>query len=127
MISQIPSLPSCIYFAAEHLPLEDVFKIPLPDKEVDDVASKRTWREGSRPADAPAPVPQWTAGEIMEARALDRGFCESPRNRALTNMFFILQHGHVLMPVTAKGGRPDANRAGNGSEYESQPPPGSPH
>ncbi|GMK54708.1 hypothetical protein CspeluHIS016_0112940 [Cutaneotrichosporon spelunceum] len=86
-ISQIPSMPACTAFVARHMPLEDVFRIPRP-KEEEDVDVHRTWRE-PRPATVKKNA-AWTAGEIMDARALDRGF------------------------LTAKGGRPDANRAANG-------------
>ncbi|BEJ11313.1 hypothetical protein CspHIS471_0107350 [Cutaneotrichosporon sp. HIS471] len=87
-ISQIPSLPACTAFVARHMPLEDIFRVPRPKQE-DDI-DLRTWR-GPRPT-TPKKKAGWTAGEIMDARALDRGF------------------------LTAKGGRPDANRAANGSE-----------
>ncbi|BEI88039.1 uncharacterized protein CcaverHIS019_0107570 [Cutaneotrichosporon cavernicola] len=85
-ISQIPSLPACTAFVARHMPLEDIFRVPRPKQE-DDI-DLRTWR-GPRPT-TPKKNAGWTAGEIMDARALDRGF------------------------LTAKGGRPDANRAANG-------------
>lgn len=40
------------------------------------MAAKRTWRKGMVVA-APEPKgPRWTAGEIMDRRALDRGFGE---------------------------------------------------
>jgi hypothetical protein len=58
------------------MPLEDVFRIPPPEREVDDIEARKTWR-GPRP-EASTPTQgavQWTAGEIMEGRALDRGFC----------------------------------------------------
>lgn len=66
------------------MPLEDVFHVPPPEVELDDMEAKKTWR-GPRP-DTPGatgertpPKPTWTAGGIMEARALDRGFCEFER------------------------------------------------
>ncbi|TXT10992.1 hypothetical protein VHUM_01743 [Vanrija humicola] len=69
------------------MPIEEVFRVPAPAEE-EVVVDKRTWRgEGPRVVEAKGHT--WTAGGIMEARAIDRGF------------------------LTAKGGRPDTNRAGN--------------
>ncbi|KAL1410090.1 hypothetical protein Q8F55_004093 [Vanrija albida] len=87
-ISQIPSLPSCIYYVATRMPIEDVFRVP-PPAEDEVVVDKRTWRGDGPRAVEEARGHTWTAGGIMEARAVDRGF------------------------LTAKGGRPDTNRAGN--------------
>nr|XP_019051132.1 hypothetical protein I302_01581 [Kwoniella bestiolae CBS 10118]OCF30062.1 hypothetical protein I302_01581 [Kwoniella bestiolae CBS 10118] len=70
-IAQIASLPACITFCAQRLPLEHIFKIPYTTAE-DEQKEK------------------WTAGKIMEGRALDRGY------------------------LSAKSGRPDINRAANG-------------
>lgn len=80
-ISQIPSLAACTAFVARHMPLEDVFRVPPAAREVDDIESRKTWREPKAKADETAGEDeggsvQWTAGEIMEARALDRGFRE---------------------------------------------------
>ncbi|OCF43640.1 hypothetical protein I317_02532 [Kwoniella heveanensis CBS 569] len=97
-ISQIASMPSCISFASKHLPLETIFKIPysVSETDVDPYAGKRTYRD---PALAEAEKKRreqeerkekWTAGKIMEGRAIDRGY------------------------LTAKSGRPDTNRAANG-------------
>ncbi|KAK8850508.1 hypothetical protein IAR55_004426 [Kwoniella newhampshirensis] len=92
-ISQIPSLPACIHFAALHLPLEIIFRVPRTEEDYakDEYAGKRTYRD---PALAEEKARQekekkerWTAGGILEGRALDRGY------------------------LTAKGGRPDINRA----------------
>lgn len=56
------------------MPLEEVFRVPPPDAEIDNLEAKKTWRE-PRPEETLAPTkPTWTAGGIMEARALDRGF-----------------------------------------------------
>lgn len=69
-------------FVARHMPLEEVFHVPPPKREVDDIEARKTWRTGQAPApkggegEGKEEVQQWTAGEIMEARALDRGFCE---------------------------------------------------
>jgi hypothetical protein len=71
-----------MHFAASHLPLEDVFHIPPPEIEVDTMASKRTWRtprEEDPDVIAAAQQVPWTAGLIMEERALDRGFGEIPQ------------------------------------------------
>lgn len=66
------------------MPLEDIFRVPVPEREVNDIESRKTWR-GPRPEAKPdadaeeggeREAMQWTAGEIMEARALDRGFRE---------------------------------------------------
>ncbi|KAL1409274.1 hypothetical protein Q8F55_006107 [Vanrija albida] len=89
-IAQIPSLPACISFAARFLPLERVFRLPPPEPEVDPMAAKRTWRKGMVAPVAEPKGPRWTAGEIMDRRALDRGF------------------------VTARSARPDSNRAADG-------------
>ncbi|WVF68041.1 hypothetical protein IAT40_002803 [Kwoniella sp. CBS 6097] len=97
-ISQIASLPSCISFASKHMPLETIFKIPysVSETDIDPYAGKRTYRD---PALAQAEKEKreqeerkqkWTAGKIMEGRAIDRGY------------------------LTAKSGRPDTNRAANG-------------
>lgn len=76
-ISQIPSLPACMYQAGRILPLEHIFRVPLPvsPEEDDQYASKKTWRE-PREAVSEEKKVVWTAGSIMEGRALDRGYCE---------------------------------------------------
>jgi hypothetical protein len=77
-ISQIPSLPACMYQAGRILPLEYIFRVPPPEtsEDNDQYATKKTWRE---PREAVAVERQavWTAGSIMEGRALDRGYRES--------------------------------------------------
>ena len=74
-ISQIPSLPACMYQAGRILPLEYIFRVPPPEssEEDDRYATKKTWRE---PREAVTTERQavWTAGSIMEGRALDRGY-----------------------------------------------------
>lgn len=71
-------MPSCIHFAGNHLPLETIFKIPVPEDEEDDHEAKKTWREdagrGERPPPQPKKAPEITAGELLEQRAVDRGF-----------------------------------------------------
>ncbi|WWC72532.1 uncharacterized protein I206_106494 [Kwoniella pini CBS 10737] len=97
-ISQIASLPACITFCAQHLPLETIFKIPyeVVEGDFDPYAGKRTYRD-SKLAEAERmkveeekKKEKWTAGKIMEGRAHDRGY------------------------LTAQSGRPDINRAANG-------------
>lgn len=79
-ISQIPSMHACILTAGHLLPLEDIFKIPAQDTGPSDAyADKRTWRT-PRPEEEQAAREKrerWTAGGIMEARALDRGYRET--------------------------------------------------
>ena len=68
-----------MYFAGNLLPLEEIFNIPRPasspSKEI-----QRTWRDESQAAAArlreeeERKAEKWTAGGIIEARALDRGF-----------------------------------------------------
>lgn len=64
---------------------------------------------------------KWTAGEIMEGRALDRGYSELIGHgvkRVLENNGRGVDHLDMLIffSVTAKGGRPDGNRAANASK-----------
>ncbi|WWC92251.1 uncharacterized protein L201_007205 [Kwoniella dendrophila CBS 6074] len=97
-ISQIASLPACITFCAQHLPLEKIFRIPytVADGDIDPYAGKRTYRD-PKLAEAEKlrreeeeKKEKWTPGKIMEGRAHDRGY------------------------LSAKSGRPDINRAANG-------------
>lgn len=76
-IAQIPSLPACVAFAVKYLPLERIFNVPPPDVVVDDMESKKTYRGGYRPPVQAKPKgPRWTAGDIMDGRASDRGFSQ---------------------------------------------------
>lgn len=69
-------MPACIHYAAALIPLEEIFTIPKPDPEEHDAyASKKTWR-GDRPVQQEAKE-VWTAGNIMEGRALERGYRKS--------------------------------------------------
>lgn len=71
-------MPACIHYASRLIPLENVFKVVRPEMEEEDpYASKKTWR-GDRPVIKES-TEVWTAGAIMEGRALERGFCESRR------------------------------------------------
>ena len=93
-IAQMPSVPSCISYVSELMPLEDIFKLQHPRHSEEKVTDKRTWREGTGPKvadDKPSP-PKWTAMDIMVAYAIKNGW------------------------VTAQAGRPDVHRAGNSSE-----------
>ncbi|KAF8922015.1 hypothetical protein CPB85DRAFT_1465006 [Mucidula mucida] len=86
-IARISSIPSCIHFASERLPLEDVFKLAHPSPPLPIEEDKRTWRD---PQKRPAPKSvQWTAIDVLTAYAVDKGW------------------------VTAQAGRPDISRAGN--------------
>lgn len=70
-------MPACIHYAATLLPLEIVFRVPKPEPtETDAYAAKKTWR-GDRPAQEQEKKEVWTASDIMEGRALDRGFRKS--------------------------------------------------
>lgn len=91
------------------MPLEEIFRVPLPPQSpIDEHAHKKTYRDGMQRA-MKETGPRWTAGAIMEARALDRGFSESLHGKYVVSRLTEL--------VTAKGGRPDTNRAANGSEW----------
>jgi hypothetical protein len=71
-------MPACIHYAATLIPLEEIYPIPRPDPEEHDAyASKKTWR-GDRPVQKEEKQ-VWTAGNIMEGRALERGYCKSSR------------------------------------------------
>lgn len=96
-IAQVASIPSCIQFIGEHIPLENVLSLVHPDAKETDQEDKRTWRTGmekgkgngiSATGSDVAPK-SWTAMDIMIAYAADKGW------------------------LTAKAGRPDVNRAGN--------------
>ncbi|KAG9001776.1 hypothetical protein FRB94_000642 [Tulasnella sp. JGI-2019a] len=88
-ISQMASIPSCISFAANLLPLEEVFSLAEVKKEEDAIQDKRTWRADVQRKVAPEAAGKWTAMNILTSYADKKGW------------------------VTAKAGRPDINRAGN--------------
>lgn len=71
---------ACILTAGHLLPLEDIFAIPAPASDPsEDYADKRTWRTPRAEEEARERAERkvvWTAGGIMEARALDRGYRE---------------------------------------------------
>jgi hypothetical protein len=71
-------MPACIHYASTLIPLEEIYTIPRPDpQQYDAYADKKTWR-GDRPVQKEAKE-VWTAGIIMEGRALERGYSESIR------------------------------------------------
>lgn len=68
-------MPACVHYASTLIPLEDIFVIPRPDpQQYDAYADKKTYR-GERPPPKEAKE-VWTAGIIMEGRALERGYSE---------------------------------------------------
>ncbi|KAJ7808246.1 hypothetical protein B0H14DRAFT_2870704 [Mycena olivaceomarginata] len=87
-ISRVSAIPSCIYHAAELLPLEKVYSISQPTA-TDPVADKRTWRGGERPGGSTEKEKPWTAMDVLTGYADSKGW------------------------VTAKAGRSDVHRAGN--------------
>lgn len=93
-ISQIPSLPSCIRYIGERIPLEEVFGLEHPSLVQPAVVDKRTWRVPRDVAESgkEREKVKWTAMDVMQAYADKKGW------------------------VTAKAGRPDVNRAGNASK-----------
>lgn len=92
-ISQVSSIPSCVQFASERIPLEKVLNLQHPNLKDPESKDKRTWRDGMQtPSNSSAPPVTWTAMDIMTSFADSKGW------------------------VTAKAGRPDVNRAGNASK-----------
>ena len=92
-ISRVSAVPSCVYFAAQFLPLERIFNLVHPTIKEPLTEDKRTWRSGMKPEDS-VRIPdglKWTAMDILTAYADTKGW------------------------VTAKAGRPDVHRAGNSS------------
>ncbi|THH10976.1 hypothetical protein EW145_g973 [Phellinidium pouzarii] len=86
-IAQIPAIPSSIYYALQHLPLERILGLQHPAKADSTAEDKRTWRKEMEPK--VNSEPKWTAMDILMAYANKKGW------------------------ITAKAGRPDINRAGN--------------
>ena len=80
-ISQIPSLFACISTAARLAPLEQIFSVSQTKEpeQKDEYADKRTWR-GPRPqervVEEAKSQAKLTAWQIIEGRALDRGYSE---------------------------------------------------
>jgi len=90
-ISRVSAVPSCIYFAAQFLPLEQIFNQVHPGTKELLAEDKRTWRDGMKPKDSIKSPDQlnWTAMDILTAYADAKGW------------------------VTAQAGRPDVHRGGN--------------
>ncbi|KAG8803593.1 hypothetical protein FRC17_006158, partial [Serendipita sp. 399] len=91
-ISQMASIPSCVQFVCEKMPLEKILGLGHPsslEKAVED--DKRTWRPGMKAGLESKEEISWTAMDVLTAYALSKGW------------------------KTAKAGRPDVNRAGNAS------------
>ncbi|KAG7099623.1 hypothetical protein E1B28_001451 [Marasmius oreades] len=86
-IARLSAIPSCVYFAAQLLPLEEIFKLTHPSSLDPPAEDKRTWREGLKRPDR-KPI-QWTAMDILVAYANKKCW------------------------FTSQAGRPDIHRAGN--------------
>lgn len=89
-ISRVSAVMSCVHFAAQALPLEEIFGLTHPSLSEPTPDDKRTWRNGTRPqASSATKANKWTAADVLTAYANANGW------------------------VTAKAGRPDVHRAGN--------------
>ena len=86
-IAQMPSIPSCIHFILQFLPLETIFNLQHPSAIEPAIEDKRTWRDG--PRSVQSKPKGWTAMDVLTSFANLKGW------------------------QTAKAGRPDVNRAGN--------------
>lgn len=82
-ISQIPSIPACMYHCSRLLPIETVLRIPTPQRWGEELAeheareSKKTYRAGLGGPAAERDrgyVPHWTTGDIMQGWASHRGY-----------------------------------------------------
>lgn len=98
-ISRVSAVPACISYAANLLPLEEIYNLKHPStKEAPvevDLEHKRTWRANHKPKELKHEQPAvWTATDILAAYADAKGW------------------------VTAQAGRPDVHRAGNASTYQ---------
>ncbi|KAJ3928850.1 MAG: P-loop containing nucleoside triphosphate hydrolase protein [Lentinula lateritia] len=86
-ISRVSAIPACVHYAAQLLPLEDIFNLPHPRSEEPPITDKRTWRENMERVENVSMY--WTAMDILVSFANKKSW------------------------VTAKAGRPDFSRAGN--------------
>ena len=86
-IAQMPSIPACIQFILQYLPLEEIFNLQHPSTFEPVIEDKRTWRDGRRASKNKDVT--WTAMDVLTSFANLKGW------------------------QTAKAGRPDVNRAGN--------------
>ncbi len=83
-ISQISSIPSCIHVASKVLPLERILGLPLPLRWVEENARKQEMEEKKTRRTIQTDLAQngksdeveWSAGDIMQGWAEERGFCE---------------------------------------------------
>lgn len=92
-ISQIASIPSCVQFVGERMPIEDILRLEHPNTKDTPAEDKRTWRQGMERGSGASVRTIWTAMDVLTAFALNKGW------------------------LTAKAGRPDVNRAGNASMF----------
>ncbi|KAG5635100.1 hypothetical protein H0H81_012442 [Sphagnurus paluster] len=88
-ISRVSAVPSCIHYASERIPIEEVYKLAHPSTSSPLVPDKRTWREGMKAESSENKPLVWTAMDVLTAYA------------------------NMKKWVTAKAGRPDIHRAGN--------------
>ncbi|KAF9270625.1 P-loop containing nucleoside triphosphate hydrolase protein [Marasmius fiardii PR-910] len=86
-IARLSAIPACVYFAAQLLPLEKIFRLTHPSVLDPPPEDKRTWREGMKRSDQ-KPI-TWTAMDILVAYAIKKCW------------------------FTSQAGRPDIHRAGN--------------
>lgn len=87
-------MPSCIYLAAQFLPVERIFNLVHPATREPLAEDKRTWRDGMKQEEPTRRSDHlnWTAMDMLMAYADVKGW------------------------VTAQAGRPDVHRAGNSSK-----------
>ena len=87
-------MPSCIYLAAQFLPVEQIFNLVHPATREPLAEDKRTWRDGMKQEEPTRRSDHlnWTAMDMLMAYADVKGW------------------------VTAQAGRPDVHRAGNSSK-----------
>ncbi|KAF9056099.1 hypothetical protein BJ165DRAFT_1600225 [Panaeolus papilionaceus] len=102
-ISRVSAVPSCIYFAAQMMPLERILNLEHPGTKVPAVEDKRTWREGMKRGK------DKKEGEEGEKKTKDSG-------TRWTAMDILTAFADSKGWVTAKAGRPDIHRAGNYTE-----------
>ncbi len=69
---RISSIPSCIHFVGERLPIEEIYHLEHPDSKLPVIEDKRTWRNGEKRVVARST--EWTAMEVMSTYADKRGW-----------------------------------------------------
>lgn len=101
-ITRVPSLPSCLHYVAERLPLEKVLDLshpsPPPPPPAED---KRTWR------------PEQLARRAAEQEARRAAEEAANKERVWTAMDILTAFAERHGWLTAQVGRPDVMRAGN--------------